>query len=143
MEKHYFELDKIESITFTAESATSYRWFPEIPAKEKSFMGIKFGMHKAIPAGWNDMYIGENEEATDRDYIHYRKPTSYFEDTAKQTFCRVCDITKRMYNKAHVSIGLGYKRSFGLRFDSDAEAQAWVDKLVSKMEKEVVAIVNH
>ena len=142
MKKHYFELDKIESITLTAESATSYRWFPEIPAKEKSFMGIKFGMHKAVPAGWNDWYSDENEEEF-RDYLRYRKPTSYFEDTAHKTHYRVCDITKRIYNKSHVGIGLGYKRSFGLRFDSDAEAQAWVDKLVSKMEKEVVVIVNH
>jgi hypothetical protein len=139
MKKHYFELDKIESITLTAESATSYRWFPEIPAKEKSFMGLKFGMHKAVLGGWNDWYEGKTEEEfRDRDYIRYRKPTSYFEDTARKTHYRVCDITKRIYNKAHVSISLGYKRSFSLRFDSDAEAQAWVDKLVSNWEKKLL-----
>ena len=135
MEKHYFELDKIESITLTSESVAAYRWFPEIPAKEKSFMGIKFGMHKAVPGGWNDMYSDETEEEF-RDYLRYRKPTSYFEDTSRKTHYRVCDITKRIYNKAHVSISLGYKRSFGLRFDSDAEAQAWVDKLVSNWDEE-------
>lgn len=138
MEKHYFELDKIESITLTTESESSYRWFPEIPAQPKTFLGIKFGMREAVPAGWNDMYSDSDGEEF-RDYLRYRRPTSYFEDT----HYRVCDITKRIYNKAHVSIGLGYKRSFGLRFDSDAEAQAWVDKIVSKMPKDVLAIINY
>ena len=138
MEKHYFELDKIESITLTTEIESSYRWFPELPAKPITFLGIKFGMHDAVPGGWNDMY-SDADGLEFRDYLRYRKPTSYFED---KTYYRVCDITKRIYNKAHVAIGLGYKRSIGLRFDSDAEAQAWVDKIVSKMAKEVVVIIN-
>lgn len=138
MEKHYFELDKIESITLTAESEASYRWFPEIPAQPKTFLGIKFGMREAVPAGWNEMY-SDSDGKEFLDCLHYRRPASYFEDT----HYRVCDITKRIYNKAHVSIRLGYKQSFGLRFDSNAEAQAWVDKIVSEMAKEVVVIINH
>jgi len=75
MKKHYFELDKVDSITLTGERESSYRWFPEIPAKPKTFLGIKWGMQEAIPAGWND-YI-------DDDGTEYRpwnrKLSSYFE----------------------------------------------------------------
>jgi hypothetical protein len=138
MQKHYFELDKIESITLTSESETDYRWFPEIPAKEKSFMGIKYGMTKAIAAGWNDMY--ENADGTNEWQSWKRKQASHFDRFESY---RVCDITKRIYRKAHVEVRIGYKQSFGLRFDNNTEAQAWVDMILSSTDKQLGVIINN
>jgi hypothetical protein len=135
MKKHYFELDKVDSITLTGERETGYRLFPEIPAKEKSFMGIKYGMTEAIPAGWND-YIDENENEYN---THWRKPASYFADYSSY---KVCDITKRIYNKAHVEIRFGYKQSFGIQFEDNTEAQKYVDDLINSSEKQFHVIVN-
>ena len=134
MKKHYFELDKVDSITLTGERETSYRWFPEIPAKPKTFLGIKYGIHEAIPAGWNE-YIDDdgNEYRT-----WNRRQSSYFDD---YEWYRVDDVNKKVYSKAHVEMCL-YKQSFGMYFDSNEEAQKHVDDLINSLDKQFHVIVN-
>lgn len=129
MQKHYFELDKVDSITLTHEKESgSWRWWAETPAKEKSFMGIKYGMTEVIPAGWSDYDNGRN-----------RKPTSYFDD---YTWYRVDDVNKKVYSRAHIEIRLGYKQSFGVNFESTEEAQAYVDDLIESSDKSFHVIIN-
>jgi hypothetical protein len=70
---------------------------------------------------------------------HWRKPASYFAD---YSWYKVCDITKRIYNKAHVEIRLGYKQSFGINFIDNTEAQKYVDDLINSSEKQFHVIVN-
>jgi hypothetical protein len=135
MQKHYFELDKVDSITLTMERETSYRWCPEIPARPKTFLGIKYGMTEAIPAGWNDNFDDNRDEYRPWN----RKQSSYFDD---YSWYKVCDITKRIYNKAHVEIRLGYKQSFGINFIDNTEAQKYVDDLINSSEKQFHVIVN-
>lgn len=133
MKKHYFELDKVDSITLTMERETSYRWFPEIPAKPKTFLGIKYGMTEAIPAGWNN-YIDEDGN----EYRPWaRKQSSYFDD---YSWYRVAPF--RIHNKAHVEIRFGYKQSLGVNFDSNEEAQDYVDDLISSSDKQFHVIIN-
>lgn len=133
MTKYYFELDKVESITLTPERETSFRWMPSIPAKPKKFLGIKYGMEPEIPAGWND-YI--KEDGTDR-YPRERRQSTYFED---YSWYKVTPF--RIHNKAHVDIYLGYKHSLGMRFDSNEEAQAYVDDLINSTDKKFHVIIN-
>ena len=133
MQKHYFELDKIESITLTHETETSWRWMPSIPARPKTFLGFKYGMEPEIPAGWNE-YI--NEDGTDR-YQLQRKQSSYFEG---YSWHRVGSF--RIYNKANVSVYLGHKNTFAARFDSNEEAQAYVDDLIASSDKKFHVIIN-
>jgi len=133
MQKHYFELDKVDSITLNCERESSYRWFPEIPAKEKSFMGIKYGMTEAIPAGWNDCIDEDGNEYRPWN----RRQSSYFDD---YSWYKVTPF--RIYNKAHVEIRLGYKQSFGVQFDSNEEAQAYVDDLILGSDKTFHVIIN-
>lgn len=135
MKKHYFELDKVESITLTGETETNYRWFPETPASPKTFLGIRYGMTEVIPAGWND-YIDDNENEYN---THWRKPVSYFAD---YSWYKVCDITQRIYNKAHVEIRFGYKQSVGVNFNSNEEAQKYVDDLINSSDKQFHVIIN-
>lgn len=134
MQKHYFELDKVDSITLTHETESSYRWFPEIPARPKTFLGFKTGkMYPAIPAGWNDI-IDENGK---EKYPGNRKQSSYFKD---YPWYRVSPF--RIFNKAHVEIRFGYKQTLGLRFESNEEAQEWVDDLIQSSDKEFHVIIN-
>ena len=133
MKKHYFELDKIESITLTHETETSYRWMDSIPARPKTFLGIKYGMEPEIPAGWND-YI--KEDGTDR-YPWDRKTSEYFEE---YNWLKVLPF--RIHNKANVSIYLSYKHTLGMNFDSNEEAQAYVDDLILGSDKKFTVIIN-
>jgi hypothetical protein len=135
MKKHYFELDKVESITLTYERETHHKWFPIIPASPKTFLGIKYGMNPEIQAGWSE-YLDENgNEKYQRD----RTKTSYFKD---YKWYRVDDVNKKIYSKAHVTIYLSYKHSLGMQFDSTEEAQEYVDSLIEDSEKGFHVIIN-
>lgn len=133
MKKHYFELDKIESITLTHETETSYRWMDSIPARPKTFLGIKYGMEPEIPAGWNDYIKGDG---TDR-YPWDRKTSEYFEE---YNWLKVLPF--RIHNKANVSIYLSYKHTIGTNFDSNEAAQAYVDDLILGSDKKFTVIIN-
>jgi hypothetical protein len=128
MQKHYFELDKVDSITITMEKESLYRWFFEIPARPKTFLGIQYGMTKAIPAGWSDYKEGYNP-----------KPSSYFDG---YKWYRVDEVAKKIYNKAYVEIRFGYKQSIGKNFESNEEAQAYVDELILSSDKKFTLIIN-
>ncbi len=133
MKKHYFELDKVESITLTHERETSYNWMSAIPAKPKKFLGIKYGMEHEIPAGWNDCFDDDNNEK----YAWDRKPSSYFK---QYSWYRVTPF--RIHNKAHVTVYLSYKHSLVMYFDSTEEAQAYVDNLINSTDKKFHVIIN-
>jgi hypothetical protein len=129
MQKHYFELDKVDSITLTHEKeSTSYKWWASTPPSPKTFLGIKYGMKLGIIAGWSDYEDGR-----------MRKPTSYFDD---YKWYRVDDVNKKIYSKAHVEIRLGYKQSFGINFESTEAAQAYVDDLILGSDKKFTVIIN-
>jgi hypothetical protein len=118
------------------ETETSYRWFPEIPARTKTFLGIKIGTTPAIQAGWNYKIDDDGNE-----YLRYcRRQSSYFLD---YKWYRVDETTKRVYNKAHVEIRFGYKQTFGVRFESNGDAEAYVDDLISSSDKEFHVIINN
>ena len=133
MQKNYFELDKVESITLTHERETPYRWMPLIPARPKTFLGIKYGMRPEIAPGWNNSFDGDGSEYNEWN----RKQSSYFADYG---WYRVSPF--RIYNKAHVQIYLSYKHSLGMNFESNEEAQKYVDDLISSSDKKFHVIIN-
>ena len=134
--KHYFNLDKITIVNVQFERETSYRWFPEIPARPKTFLGIKIGTTQAIPAGWNDKIDDDDNEYS---YLRYcRRPTSYFKD---YNWYRVDETAGRVYNKATVTVHLGYKEYTSQDFDSNEEAIAWAEEIVKKSGKPLEPII--
>jgi len=133
MKKHYFELDKVDSITLNSERETAYRWCPSIPPSPKTFLGIRYGMEPEIPAGWNDNFDDNGNEK----WPWRRTQSSYFGD---YSWYKVTPF--RIYNKAHVEIRFGYKQSFGVQFESNEEAQEYVDELISSSEKQFHVIIN-
>jgi len=129
MQKNYFQLDKVHSITLTYERESSYKWYAEIPAKPKiNFLGIQYGMTEAVPAGWSDYEGGA-----------WPKHTSYFDG---YKWYRVDEVNKKIYHKAHVDIRFSYKEGIGHNFDSNQEAQQWVDELIASSDKKFTVIIN-
>lgn len=127
--KQYFQLDKVHSVTLTYEQVSDYKWVPEIPAQPKfNFFGIQYGMTEPIPAGWSDYEHGR-----------FPKPTSYFD---QYSWYRVDEVNKQIYTKAHVEIRFGYKESIGVRFDTNKEADDYVNSLVEASGKEFSIIIN-
>lgn len=121
MQKNYFQLDKVNSITLTYERDAGYIWKEAIPAREKQFMGIKYGMYPAVPAGWSEY------EKEDKYDLKRRVQSSYFDN---YSWYRVDEVNKKVYNKAHVDIRFSYKEGIGQNFESNEEAQQWVDDLI-------------
>lgn len=128
MQKNYFQLDLVHSITLTYEHETSYKWYAEIPAKPKTFLGIQYGMTEAVLAGWSDYEGGK-----------WPKPTSYFDG---YKWYRIDEVNKKIYNKAHVDIRFSYKEGIGHNFNSNEEAQKWVDELILSSDKKFTVIIN-
>lgn len=128
MQKNYFQLDLVHSITLTYERESSYKWYAEVPAKPKTFLGIQYGMTKAIPGGWSDYEGGR-----------WPVPTSYFDG---YKWYRVDEANKKIYNKAHVNIRFSYKEGIGQNFNSNEEAQKWVDELILSSDKKFTVIIN-
>lgn len=133
MKKYYFELDKVQSITITHETETSWRWMDSIPARPKTFLGFKYGMEPEIPAGWNDYIKGDGMDR----YPHQRKQSTHFEG---YDWLKVLPF--RIHNKAHVAIYLSYRHTLGMYFDSNEEAQAYVDDLIASSDKKFHVIIN-
>ena len=133
MKKHYFEIDKVKSITLTMERETAYRWYEEIKPRPKKFLGIITGYKSAIPAGWNEF---DDEEAGD---YRYRKSNSYFEQCK---WYRIDFDQMKIFNRAHVDVRLEYNDGFGDYFESNEEAQAWVDSLIASTDKKFHLIIN-
>jgi hypothetical protein len=128
MQKQYFQLDLVHSITLTYEKESSYKWYAEVPARPRTFLGIPFGMTEAIPAGWSDYEEG-----------WWPKPSSYFDD---YNWYRVDEVNKKVFNKAHVDIRFSYKEGIGVRFDSNEEAEKYVNELVESSNKKFTVVIN-
>jgi|DEB19_MinimDraft_2_1074335.scaffolds.fasta_scaffold00048_14 hypothetical protein len=136
MQKHYFELDKVESITLTLERESSYQWYPETPAPPKTFLGFLFGQQPLIPAGWNEYRDDDGNECR----LWNRKQSTYFAD---YSWYRIDEVNKKIYNKAHVTVYLSYKHSLGTNFESNEEAQEYVDSLIEDSDKGFHVIINN
>ena len=135
MQKHYFDLEKVDSITLTMEKDAGYTWYDEIPARPRKFLGFRIGTVPAIPAGWN-----EYDETIEGDWTKSRrKQKSYFE---QYSWYRVDETTKKIFHKPHVEIRFGYKKSLGKSFMTNEEAQAWIVKLVSNTDKKFQVIIH-
>lgn len=133
MQKHYFELDQVHSITLTMEKESEYMWKEAVPARPKKFLGFTIGTRPGVPAGWSDC-----EEEDEYDLKH-RVQSSYFE---KYQWYRVDELAKKVLIKPYIEVRFGYKQSLSKRFETDAEAQAWVDELLASSEKKFHVIIN-
>ena len=133
MQKHYFELSQVHSITLTMERDSGFMWKEAIPARPKKFLGFKVGTHPEVPSGWSEY------QEEDRYDLRRRRPSSYFEDYDSY---RVDENAKKIFVKPHAEVRFGYKESIGTRFENDSEAQLWVDELIASSDKKFTVIIN-
>jgi len=126
--KFYFQAGKVHSITLTPERESGYEWFEAIPEQSKKFLGFTIGTIPSVPAGWSDYEDGR-----------LRKESSYFE---QYSWYRVDEVNKKVFNKANISIRFNYKESYGMNFNSNEEAQQWIDDLIKETGLEFSVIVN-
>ena len=135
MQKHYFEISKVDSITITLEKPSEYRWAEAIPSRPKKFLGFTVGTKPAVAGGFTDY----DEDADFNWAYERRKDASYF---SQYSWYKVDELNKTVTLKPYVEVRFGYKQSLGTRFETDAEAQAWVDELIATSDKKFTVIIN-
>jgi len=127
MIKYYFDLDKVTSISCRLEEKSGYKWCDEVKPQPRYFLGFKIGLTGGKPAGWSY----EDDDC--------RRATSYFDDYKSY---KVDLVNKKITYKPRVTAFLGYKDYYTNYFDTDQQAQAYVDELVSKSKKNFQVIIE-
>ena len=127
MDKYYFNLDKVSSIHLRLEEVSDYKWFEEIKPQPRYFLGFKIGSTKGVKAGWCEY-----------DDSDWRKDTEYFND---YKFYRVDFENRIVFIRPKVTIYLNNSDRYSSYFDTDQEAQQYVDDLVEKSTKNFQVIV--
>ena len=122
MTTKYFELDKVESMTLTTEKETDYKWFEEVAPTFKTFLGFKYDKKPLTPVGWSDYSDG-----------WCRVQLSYFD---RWDCYRVDELNKKVYNKATVALYLGGDNRISTNFNSDTEAEDYVNELMEEAMQE-------
>jgi hypothetical protein len=124
----YFETDKIQTVTLTMESEVSMKWYEATPSKPIKFLGIRVGTYPGKKAGWA-YSINHERNSTDELLVEWK---GY----------RVDEEEMKVYNKAHVSIHFSYKHTLGTRFDTNEDAQQYVDELIEQSGRSFNVIIN-
>jgi hypothetical protein len=128
MTKHYFETEKIQTVTLTMESEAGMKWYEERPEDIRKFLGITYKNELRLQAGWGWQ---EHRERYTTEELEKEKP-----------YLRVDEKEKKVYNKSYVSIYFSYKHTLGARFESNEEAQKYVDDLIASSDKKFNVIIN-
>lgn len=125
--KTYIDRDKITKVRIQFEQKTRYTWWEEIPASVKRFCGIVYERQYVVDAGWSSYSDGK-----------WRETTKEFVETDQY---RIDDKAKEIFRKANVTIHYG-SHEIHQWFNSDVEAQEFVDGLVDRSKKEFEIIIK-
>jgi hypothetical protein len=128
MTKNYFETEKIQTVTLSMETLSGMKWLEERPEKIRKFLGITISKELRLQAGWG--------------YGTYRERYTTEELAKEWPYLRVDEKEKKVYNKSYVSIYFSYKHSIGARFESNEEAQEYVDELIEQSGRIFNVIIN-
>lgn len=119
--QHYFDISQINRIQLVKENFTSHKWVEASPAK-KAFFGL-ITTQDAHPAGFMDSYgdVYTEEHLKRYDYVIRPNP-----NTGKP----------EVYSKAYVMVFLKSEHdSICQTFESNEQAQEWVNDLIAKSAK--------
>jgi hypothetical protein len=119
MSKYYFDLDKIEWISIAPESEyLGYMWVDTTPPVVKKFLGIPIWKNEGTPSGWYNLSSGE-----------------IIKELNSSSWYRVDTDVKKIFRKPSIRINFGYKQTLTFYFDSNSEAQSYVDEMVMESGK--------
>lgn len=128
--KEHFDLDQIIGVKFTSEREADFEWVEAIPEKRIFFGLIRW--RSGRPAGflnrgsWNGTVY--SEEALKR----YGYRVYSYEERVDQ---RVC-------HKPYVTVYLSHDLQVTKSFETDAEAESWIEKIKAESGK-TFEVVNH
>ena len=125
--KTYIDRDKINKVRIQFEQKTAYKWWEEIPASVKRFCGIVYERQYAEAAGWSSYSNGD-----------WRETTEKILETGQY---RIDDKAKKIFRKANVTIHYS-GNDITQWFNTDVEAQEYVDGLVDRSKKEFEIIIK-
>ena len=128
MTKTYFETDKIQTVTLTMETLSGMKWLEERPEKTCKFLGITISRELRLKEGWG--------------YGTYRDRYTTEELMKEHPSYRVDEREQKVYNKSYVSIYFSYNHTIGARFESNEEAQEYVDELIEQSGRIFNVIIN-
>lgn len=116
--KVYFNVERVTKIEFSKEFESSYKFYPsESRGRFKFLWLIPLWKKDDLPDRWSDS--GQYSYYNDDDYM--KNDVSY----------RIQDFPKKVFRRAWVRVSLGYKDNVFQRFDSDQEAQEFVDLIIN------------
>ena len=120
MIKESFDINEIIGIKLTEERVNgNHEWVDAVPEKR-----IFFGMIKtrsATPEGFLDLGSWKDAIYTPEELVGYGYKVYLYEDKSKNCVTR----------KPHVKIYLSHELTVDKVFETDQEAQAWIEELKS------------
>lgn len=123
MSKEYFDVDRIISIHYRPENPVSWiYWVESKPIKK--FFGL-YNTGRFTEAGWVDNSEWDENTYTDDDM---RKRGFIVYDKDERINDRIC-------RKAYVKVYLTHDNSIEQSFDSDKQAEEWIETLKEKSGK--------
>ena len=128
MSKYYFQVDRVVSMILQPGKKTSFKWFEKVPAKPKTFLGVKYGMTEEIPEGWSSWDDGRNIRT--------------LEDLSEYNWYLIDKETKEVKQKSQVTVNLSDKTSYSMYFDTNEEAEDYLYELQEVTGKEFFVIGN-
>jgi hypothetical protein len=131
MIKESFDINEIIGIKLTEEKVNgNHEWVDAVPEKR-----IFFGMIKtrsATPEGFLDLCSWEDAIYTPEELVGYGYKVHLYEDKSKNC------VTK----KPHVKIYLSHDLTVDKVFETNQEAQAWIEELKSASGKTFETVVH-
>lgn len=128
--KEHFDVDQIIGVKFFPETAAGYEWVEATPEK-RIFFGL-IPWRPGRPAGFLDLGSYDGTIYTEETLKGYGYKVYSYEERIAQ---RVC-------NKPYVTVYLSHELQVSKRFETDKEAESWIEWLKNTTGK-VFEVINH
>ena len=128
-QKIYFDVEKISVIEIRGEKLLAYEFFPEEQSKRiRRFFGLLLPHNTEYPpARWSS--DGGRFYTTDEQMRGY-------------SFYRIDEKNKKVYNRAQVTVHLGYKEMVSKLFDTTEEAIEWGNHVIEASGKKLELVID-
>lgn len=120
--KIYFNVDKVTKIELNKEHLTSYEFYP---AKSRG----RFKFLWLIPL-WKKDHLPDRWSLCGSDG-YYIDNNDIKSDIKNDTIYRIQDFPKKLFVRPRVKVKIGHNEEIFQRFDSDEDAQEFVDLIVN------------
>lgn len=121
--KEHFDLDQIISVRFISEREAGFEWVEAIPEKRIFFGLIRW--RSGRPAGFLRQGTWEEIIYTEEALKGYDYKVYPYEERVNQ---RVC-------HKPYVTVYLSHDLQVTKSFETDAEAESWIEKIKAESGK--------